>query len=284
MVSLGLLLALTLPAQAPAAQAPMAQAPQAPSGTRVVFLPNDARHPVLVVRTDVTASGPVGSSSGGVRRTAEVLLLRGHESVARTFEDIAAAPAPFGQALPPLPRQLQLVDDGEGGLLLTLSDLDDWQRDLGATPSPRDRSSMPAVASKETARLWLSQGAAPAMAGEPWAGRAVLFGTDTRIEGTASLEPGAPGGAVLVGGGGGSEALGSDGFVVDVQAACGRVIPRIVLGPYKDGERSRVTLDSPQCLQSGQVAARVVGVREGGRRPVELSGLYLSDRQAPAPR
>ncbi len=216
----------------------------------VVFLPDDADAPPLVVRV---------SQQGATRTVAWVVA---SEQPARGVRsDQKGAPRSL-LALPQPPAGAALADDG-ANLVLTIDDAGDWARRYQGK-NGRTRVAGVAVAGERTLRLL-----APAL-GAP-AGAAVLVGAQVRIAGRGiALAPAPAAKAVLRVGG---ELVVAEPTPVDGAGACGTVVAASwssELPPLR-----LVAAGSPVCVGTMAVA-RVAGVRVGPQRDQPLAGVVVA--------
>lgn len=219
----------------------------------VVFLPDDAELPPLVVRV---------SQQGAARTVAWVVAAGQPASGVRA--DAKGAPRSL-LALPQAPAGAALADDGVN-LVVTIDDAGDWTRRYPSKLG-RTRIAGVSVAGERALRVVV-----PAM-GAP-AGPAALVGAQVRVagRGMALVPTGAARAALRIG----AEVVMAEPSAIDGARACGAVV-----AAAWSSDRPPLRLmaaGGPVCV-GGMAVARVTGVRLGPQRDQALAGVVIT----PAP-
>jgi hypothetical protein len=265
-------------------------APPAAPRLEVGFVADDADGPVAIFEASARDDG------GTLERGASWVFFAGGESRSSSFADrVPMAPgAPALADGPSPPAGVGLVAEADGGLLVTLTDLGDWQAVAGVSPlGSRRHPRGPAVAGDDAARLLVfppdddDDGEGASLR------KALLYGSRGVVEGRAWVDRRAHGdaGAALVWqsedglvGAGLSEllapaagALGAGAVIVDASRACKREVPSaLVLGAEETRRPLRLSATATgTCLASGAVVLPLAGARLERREDAPIRGVLV---------
>ncbi len=216
----------------------------------VVFLPDDAAAPPLVVRV---------SQQGAQRTVAWVVASTQPASGARS--DAKGARRSL-LALPGAPTGAALADDG-ATLVVTIDDAGDWARRY-PDKSGRARVAGVSVSGERALRLVVPALGAPA-------GPATLVGARVRVSGTGVALPAMGAARALVRSG--AELVVTEPTVVDGVAACGAIA---AASWSSDRPPLRLLAEGNPVCVGAMAVARVTGVRLSAPRDVPVAGVVIA--------
>lgn len=255
----------------------------------VVFIPDDAVAPALVVDFEATSNGKTTA------RSADIALFVDGKSVRKAVNDEAIGQLALGQEA--LAREFLPTPDSarveaiDNAWMITLQEVGEWEGPRPKSSRPLDHDG-PAVVAPTTARLAIEGTLLdlPTNPGAPVLAPATLYGTWRSVTGQAVVRRGEVERSALVLIAdkvvrvvSADAAAQEQPFVVDTRSECGRPLPVASVTAWRedDGDRlqrAQLVTPSPWACGKRSDIAVVKGETRKGTRPVPLHGLWLRVR------